>query len=258
MAGQTLVAVGFTVHTCYNYCMQDDIKQLLQNYHPSQKTVETLRSQKLIIFAGTAGAGKNAIMNGLLKTGAYHDIVTSTTREPRENNGVMERDGIDYHFLSTDDAIAKLKAGEYIEAALVHECVYGVLASEIERAAAAGKTPIVDVDVQGVHTFKALSDNVTAVFVVPPSYEVWMQRIKHRYESEAEFNEAWPARRLSAIKELEDALARPYYHFLINEDLDQAVHSAQGIAEHDDSFSQIDKSYRVWVERILHDLKSHS
>ena len=50
----------------------------------------------------------------------------------------------------------------------------------------------------------------------------------------------------------------PYYHFLINEDLDQAVHSAQGIAEHDDSFSQIDKSYRVWVERILHDLKSHS
>ena len=52
LAGQTLAAVGFGAHTCYNYCMQDDIKQLLQNYHPSQKTVETLRSQKLIIFAG--------------------------------------------------------------------------------------------------------------------------------------------------------------------------------------------------------------
>ncbi|QQS20103.1 hypothetical protein IPL85_01450 [Candidatus Saccharibacteria bacterium] len=237
--------------------MQNNIKQLLQNYHPSNKTIETLRSQKLIIFAGTAGAGKNAIMNGMLKSGKYHDIVTSTTREPRENNGVMERDGIDYIFLTHEQAVAKLEAGEYIEAALVHECIYGVLASEIERAAEAGKTPIVDVDVQGVHTFKSLSSNVVAIFVVPPSFEIWMQRIKHRYESEAEFNEAWPARRASATRELEDALSKPYYHFLVNEDLDQAVHSAEGIIAHDDDQNQIDKSYRVWVERILGDLKTH-
>ncbi|PID31107.1 hypothetical protein CSA80_03160 [Candidatus Saccharibacteria bacterium] len=237
--------------------MQDDIKQLIENYKPSQKTVDTLRSQRLVIFAGTAGAGKNAIMNGLLKSGAYHDIVTSTTREPRENNGVLERDGVDYHFLSTEQAAEKLRNGEYIEAALVHDCVYGVLASEIERAAAAGKKPIVDVDIQGVHTFKSLSDNVVAIFVVPPSFAVWMERIKHRYESEEEFSEAWPTRRASAIKELEDALKQPYYHFLVNEDLDQAIRSAEGIIAHDDKQRQIDKSYRVWVERILDDLKAH-
>ncbi len=236
--------------------MQDNVKQLLQNYKPSQKTVDTLRSQRLIIFAGTAGAGKNAIMNGLLKNGKYHDIVTSTTREPRENNGVLEQNGVDYIFLTHDEAVAKLKAGDYIEAAPVHEYIYGVLASEIERAAEAGKTPIVDVDVQGVHTFKSLSDNVVAIFVVPPSFEVWMQRIKHRYASEEDFNEAWPARRASAIKELEDALSKQYYHFLVNEDLGQAVHSAEGIIAHNDSQNQIDKSYRVWVERILDDLKN--
>ncbi|QQS18829.1 hypothetical protein IPL68_02070 [Candidatus Saccharibacteria bacterium] len=222
------------------------------------KTVDTLRRQKLVIFAGTAGAGKNAIISGLLQTGRYHDIVTSTTREPRDNNGVMERNGIDYHFLTTQQAVEKLRAGEYIEAALVHECIYGVLASEIERAAEANKMPIVDVDVQGVHTFKSLSDNVIAVFVVPPSFDEWMRRIKHRYDSEEDFQAAWPVRRASAIKELEDALSKPYYHFIVNEDLDQAVHSAEGIAQHDDKFSQIDKSYRVWVERILHDLKSHN
>lgn len=237
--------------------MQDEIKQLLQGYRPSAETVQKLRSQKLVIFAGTAGAGKNSIMNGLLKTGQYHDIVTSTTRRPRENNGVLEQDGVDYHFLTTEQAIEKLKAGEYIEAALVHEHIYGVLASEIVRAAQAGKTPIVDVDVQGVHTFKELSDNVVAIFVVPPSYAVWMQRIKQRYENEAEFDEAWPARRASAIRELEDALGRPYYHFLVNEDLGQAVNSAEGIIGHDDAQNQIDKSYRVWVERILEDLKSN-
>lgn len=237
--------------------MLDEIAQLIQTYKPSQKTVATLRSQRLIIFAGTAGAGKNSIMNGLLKTGKYHDIVTSTTRQPRENDGVLERDGIDYHFLSAEQAHEKLKAGEYIEAAQVHELVYGVLALEIERAAAAGKTPIVDVDVQGVQTFKSLSDNVVAIFVVPPSYEEWMRRIKKRYESEADFQKAWPARRTSAIMELEDALSKPYYHFLVNEDLEQAIHSAEGIITHDDAQNQIDKSYRVWVERILDDLKAH-
>ncbi|MGB4800070.1 MAG: hypothetical protein WBP03_00960 [Candidatus Saccharimonadales bacterium] len=236
--------------------MQDEIKRLLQNYQPSSETVTILRSQKLVIFAGTAGAGKNSIMNGLLRSGKYHDIVTSTTREPRENNGVMEQNSVDYHFLTTEQAIEKLKDGEYIEAALVHGCIYGVLASEISRAAEAGKTPIVDVDVQGVHTFKSLSSNVVAIFVVPPDFETWMQRIKRRYESEAEFDEAWPVRRTSAIKELEDALSKPYYHFLVNEDLDQAINSAEGIIEHDDAQNQIDKSYRVWVEQILDDLKA--
>jgi guanylate kinase len=170
----------------------------------------------------------------------------------------MEQNGVDYHFLTSEQAAEKLKAGEYIEVARVHEYIYGVLASEITHAEEAGKQPIIDVDVQGVHTFKSLSDNVVAIFVVPPSYQVWMERIKRRYDTEEDFQAAWPARRESAIKELEDALARPYYHFLVNEDLDQATNSAEGIISHDDAQNQIDKSYRVWVERILHDLKAHN
>lgn len=236
--------------------MDSDIKQRIGTYHPSQRAIDTLRRQRLIIFAGTAGAGKNAIMNGLLKSGKYHDIVTSTTRLPRENNGVMEQDGVDYHFLTTEQAVEKLDAGEYLEVAAVHEKINGVLASEIERAEQAGKMPIVDVDVQGVHTFKSLSDDVIAIFVVPPSFEEWMRRIKSRYDTEADFEAAWPVRRESAIKELEDALEQPYYHFLVNEDLDQAINSAEGIIEHGDKFSQIDTSYRVWVEKILAELKA--
>lgn len=232
------------------------MKALIAGYTPSQQSVETLRSQKLVIFAGTAGAGKNAIMSGLLESGKYHDIVTSTTRQPRENDGVMEQDGVDYHFLTTEQAAEKLRAGEYIEVAAVHEKINGVLVSEIERAAAAGKIPIVDVDVQGVHTFKSLSDTVIAIFVVPPSFEEWMRRIQHRYDTKEEFDAAWPVRRKSAIMELEDALSRPYYHFLVNEDLEQAVKSAEGIIAHGDTFSQIDKSYRVWVEKILDELKA--
>ena len=236
--------------------MDDSIREIIAQYKPSQHAIDTLRSEKLVIFAGTAGAGKNSIMDGLLRSGKYHDIVTSTTRAPRENNGVMERDGIEYHFLTTEQALEKLNNGEYLEVAPVHEKINGVLVSELEAAKQAGKVPIIDVDVQGVHTLKSLSDNVIAIFVVPPSFDEWMRRVKNRYDTEADFEAAWPARRKSAIMELEDALSREYYHFLVNEDLEQAIHSAEGIINHDDKFSQIDKSYRVWVQRILDELRA--
>lgn len=236
--------------------MNEEVTQLLAAYRPNEKAVEALQKQKLVIFAGVTSSGKNTVMNELLKTGKYHDIVTSTTRAPRENNGIMEQDGVDYHFLTNEQATQNLKTGEYIEVARVHETIYGVLASEIYKAQDAGKLPIIDVDVQGVKTFMSLSDKVVAIFVVPPSYEEWIARMKRRYQSEEEFQEAWPVRRQSAIRELEDALSEPYYHFIVNEDLEQAVHSAEKIIGKGDTLSQIDKSYRVWVENILNELKS--
>ncbi|MGB4966855.1 MAG: hypothetical protein WBO35_01495 [Candidatus Saccharimonadales bacterium] len=237
--------------------MTDEIKTLLAGYVPSDEAIGALRQQRLIIFAGVTSAGKNTIMNELLKTGEYHDVVTSTTRPPRENDGVMEVDGVDYHFLSMEDAIRRLQNQEYLEAANVHGKINGVLASEFERARITGKMPILDVDVQGVETFKRLSDSVIAVFVVPPSYQEWIKRMKNRYTTPESFDEAWPVRRASAIMELEMALEKPYYHFIVNEDLSAATHAAYAIAhKNSDEFNQIDKSFHVWAEQILADLKS--
>jgi guanylate kinase len=236
--------------------MDENIKRLLSSYKPNDQAIKALRRQRLVIFAGITSSGKNTIMNELLKTGEYHDIVTSTTRLPRENNGVMEQDGIDYHFLTTKQAIKRLKAGGYIEAALVHERINGVFASELELAQAVGKLPIIDIDVQGVKTFMSLSDNIIAIFVMPPSYDEWLTRMKRRYDTEEDFLAAWPARRQSAVMELEYALREPYYHFIVNEDLKQAVHLAEEIIEKNKTHSQVDKSYRVWAENILHELKT--
>ena len=236
--------------------MDPSLKETIKSYKPSAKAVDILRRQRLVIFAGVSSAGKNTIMNKLLATGKYHDIVTSTTREPRENNGIMERDGVDYHFLTTEQALAKLQAGEYIEVASVHERINGVLVSELEKAEAAGKIPIIDVDVQGVKTFKKLSDDVIAIFVVPPTFEEWLSRMKKRYDTLEEFEEVWPVRRQSALMELEEVLHEPYYHFIVNEDLNQAVNSAEKIITSGDVFSQEDIRYRALVEDLLAELKA--
>ncbi|MBP9761806.1 hypothetical protein KBD11_01930 [Candidatus Saccharibacteria bacterium] len=236
--------------------MQYDLVSQLRSYQPSQDAIDTLRKKKLVIFAGITSAGKNAIMNELVKTGKFHDLITSTTRAPRENNGVLERDGVDYHFLTTETALAKVRDGAYLEVAPVHGHINGLLAEEVSKASGEGMIPIVDVDVQGVQTFKNMSDNVVAIFVVPPSYDEWIRRMRNRYPTDEAFLQAWPPRRESAIMELQEALSKPYYHFIVNEELTDAVRAAESIARNQDQFNQIDKSYHIWAERILAELKA--
>ncbi len=238
--------------------MHDDIVTTLAQYTPSPEVIELVRRKKIVIVAGITSAGKNSIMSELVKTGQYHDLVTSTTRAPRENDGVMEVDGVDYHFLTTNEALAKVKNREYIEVAWVHERINGLLAEEVERAEDEGKIPIIDVNVEGVAALKSISEKAIAIFVLPPSYSEWVRRMKKRYPTEDAFNEVWPVRRRSAIMELETALSAPYYHFVVNEDLAEAVNAVDRIAHGEDKFRQIDKSYHIWAERILAELKSDS
>ena len=238
--------------------MENDVQKLLKNYQPSPDVIKTLRSRKLVIIAGITGAGKNTIMNELLKTGEYHDLITATTRAPRENDGVMEVDGVDYYFLTKEQAIERVKRHEYVEVAPVHERINGLLVDELERARDEGKIAMLDVDVQGVAAYESLSDAVISVFVLPPSYDEWIRRVRDRYPDEAAFQEAWPVRRRSAIMELEEALSKPYYHFVVNDNLPDAVHAVDRIAHKNDEFNQIDTSFHVWAEKILAELKSRT
>lgn len=236
--------------------MEQDTLTLLKNYQPSDEVVALLRSRKLVIIAGITGAGKNSIMNELLKTGEYHDLVTATTRAPRENNGILEVDGVDYYFLSKEQALERVARGDYVEVAPVHERINGLLVDELQKARDEGKIAMIDVDVQGVAAYEALSENVISIFVLPPNYDEWVRRTRSRYPNEQSFQEAWPVRRRSAIMELEEALAKPYYHFVVNESLADAVHAVDKIAHKNDEFSQIDRSFHKWAEQILTELKS--
>ena len=60
----------------------------------------------------------------------------------------------------------------------------------------------------------------------------------------------------AAIVELEEALSKPYYHYVVNENLDEAVEAVDSIARHNDEFTTIDTSFRVWAEKLLADLRA--
>jgi guanylate kinase len=99
---------------------------------------------------------------------------------------------------------------------------------------------------------------VIAAFILPPGYEEWQRRLRARYGSRGPDPEDMVKRMRTAILELEEALAKPYYHFVVNEELEEAVQAVGSIAHHNDEFTIIDRSFRVWAERLLEDLRAGS
>jgi guanylate kinase len=227
-----------------------DIEQLIADYTPPAKAIEAIKHAKITLLVGISGAGKDTIKTALLREPDFHDIISHTTRPPRINEGVPEVDGVDYHFITVDEAREMIRKGEFVETKFVHGTVYGTSVAAVEEASRDG-IAVTDIDVQGVAEYKEVSSDVVAIFVVPPSYEAWVTRLKRRYENEDEFMREWPKRRDSAIAELTKALSLPYYHCIINDDLDRAVAAALDIARRPDMFTRKDDEARLAARDLL-------
>ncbi len=226
------------------------LEELISGYKPTPQAIEVIRNAKIALLVGISGAGKDTIKRTLLLQPGFREVVSHTTRLPRSNEGIMETEGVEYHFIGKDVAQGMLERGEFVEAKLVHGTVYGTSIREVARASRDG-IAVTDIDVQGVTEYKAVSNSVVAIFVVPPSYEIWVDRLKRRYATEAEFAEEWPRRRATAIAELTRALEVPYYHCLINDDLNRAVEAAADIARRPDTFNRKDDEARLVARDLL-------
>src|SRR5688500_15693171 len=77
-----------------------DFRDVLEGYTPSSESIEILKNTPLVLLVGPTAAGRNTLINLLVQTGRYHYIISDTTRKPRANNGIMERDGVEYWFRS--------------------------------------------------------------------------------------------------------------------------------------------------------------
>ncbi len=104
--------------------------------------------------------------------------VSATTRSPRG----AEQDGVDYYFISMADFQQKIQQNAFIEWEMVYEGrYYGTLKSEIDRIWSQGKTPLLDIDVQGaIHVQKQFPDSSLSIFIQPPSIEVLRRRLESR------------------------------------------------------------------------------
>ena len=231
-----------------------DLEQLIEAYSLPKEAAKLIKHTKIAILVGISGAGKDTIKRSLLHQSTFGEIISHTTRKPRYNEGVLEKDGVDYHFITEEKARNMLKNGEFIEAKFVHGTVYGTSVKDVREAALQG-IAITDIDVQGVEEYKAVSSKVIAIFVVPPDYSTWVSRLRRRYATHEEFMKEWPKRRDTAIRELTRALELPYYHCVINDDLDRAVHVVSEIAHREDIFTRKDDEARLVARDLLLQIK---
>ena len=233
-----------------------DLSQLVARYTPTDDAVALIKQARIVLLAGIAGAGKDTIKRALLQGNNFRDIVSHTTRAPRLNDGAAEINGKDYHFIQLKRAAQMITAQDFIEVKCVHgDTIYGTSAAEIQAGFAQNKISITDVDIQGVDEYKQISQNVIAMFILPPSYEVWRERLSKRYDTSEAFETEWVKRRRSALRELEHALSVPYYHFIINDDLERSVRVAREIAERTDSFHRKDDEARLAARDLLEQLR---
>lgn len=232
-----------------------DLEQKIATYRPPKTAKALIRDATIALLVGISGAGKDTIKKALLRDPHFHDIVSHTTRAPRHNEGVLERDGVDYHFVSGDVVSDMIDRGEFVEVKHVHDTVYGTSVASVKSASDRG-VAVTDIDVQGVAEYKAVSPGVIAIFIVPPSYDAWIERLKRRYSSPEEFTREWPKRRASAIAELTRALELPYYHCVINDDLDRAVLAIKDITSQPDTFTRKDDEARLVARDLLQSIRS--
>ncbi len=211
--------------------MTDDINSLLKNYEPTASTKELIRQTSVVLLVGASGSGKTTITHHLLSLGNYYRVISHTTRPPRKNNGILEKDGREYHFIDFEKAMNMLKNKEFVEAKLYGKHIYGTSVHEFKLANKNNKIAITDVEIQGVTEYmKFALQSTYPVFLLPPTYEVWHERWQQRYGQDRNDSD-FKNRIKTAVKEIEHVLNTDYFYLVVNDDLDQAIKKVNSIAK---------------------------
>ncbi len=202
----------------------------------------------LLVLSAPSGGGKTTIAKKLLQD--RNDLgysVSATTRATR--NG--EQDGVDYHFLGRAEFERRRKNGEFLEWAEYGTHLYGTLKSEIDRIFAQGRHAVLDIEIEGARQIRQNFSNSLQVFVLPPSAEVLVERLRHR---NTENPELLRKRLTRAAEEL--AAVAEYDYAVVNEDLNTAVDQIAAILDGkaDDRLISRQQHLPARVERLRRDV----
>lgn len=174
-----------------------------------------------VIFAAPSGAGKTSIARALAERRDDVEFsISATTRPPRG----YERDGVDYHFHTTDEFRRMIDAGELLEWAEVHGNYYGTPRANLESSRARGRFLILDIDVQGSRQVKRAVTEAVSIFVLPPSGAELARRLAGRGSEDVEVR----TRRLQAARD-EIRAATEFDYVIVNESVDESVDLVEAV-----------------------------
>ena len=178
----------------------------------------------LIIISGPSGCGKDTICTEIFKL--RDNIIKSismTTRNKRKN----EIDGKDYYFVNKETFLSKIKSGELLEYAIVHEKdYYGTPKNKVMETLDKGKDIILIIDIQGALQIKEKYHEAIFIFIMPPSMKELKNRLLNRG---SETKESMLRRFKSMYKEINEI--NKYNYVVVNDDLKDSVKKVNAIIE---------------------------
>lgn len=175
----------------------------------------------LVIISGPSGVGKTTITRGVERAIPGSVFSVSATTRPKTAADV---EGVDYRFVTDEQFQRMIEAGEFLEWADVFGKKYGTPRDWVMEQLARGRLVILEIDVEGARQVKARLPEALAIFVLPPSEEALLERLRARKRED----EGQIQRRFAEAKR-EIATARScaaYDAFIVNDDLRRAIDEA--------------------------------
>jgi len=168
----------------------------------------------VVIVSGVAGSGKDTLIEELWSLPELFEVAVSYTDRPMRPG---EIEGKNYHYISKVDFDAGIKKKEFVEWETVRgEYRYGRKKADLKKAFKSGKTVVMSVEPLGMLKFKKIYD-VASVFIMPPSLDVAIERLKNRGNDTAD-----GLRERTDRYKLEMSYKNRYDRVIINDDLETA------------------------------------
>ena len=201
-------------------------------------------SPLIIVISAPSGTGKTTIVRELIKNN--ENLVASvsyTTRKKRAN----EIDGKDYTFGSSEFFSSMVEEKSFLEHAKVFDCFYGTPKQEVEDNLNKGLNVILEIDWQGAMQIKRERPDCLMLFIIPPSKEELMFRLRKRgtdsnNEIRLRFDEA-----LNDINQYEN-----FDKVFINEDVRSTVQAINAFIKNPSKAGSLNDE----VMKIIHSFRS--
>jgi guanylate kinase len=126
--------------------------------------------------------------------------------------------------MTSDEFAAGVAAGDFVEHVEYAGNRYGTLRREIERHRDAGRSVIVEIELEGARRLRAMMPEAVTIFIAPPSMEELARRLEARQTDTA----AEIAARLE-VGEREIAAAAEFDERVVNHDVGAAADELAGV-----------------------------
>jgi guanylate kinase len=182
----------------------------------------TGRPLPVFVITGPSGAGKGTLIKRLLERLPELEVAVSATTRPQRPG---EEDGREYWFLSEQDFVARIEAGEFLEQVTFAGGRYGTLASEIDRIGDDGKICVLELEIEGALKVQDEVAHSVTLFIAADVPELERRLLARATESSGEIGE----RIALARHQLEQAYR--FRYMVRNDDVERATEALAALVE---------------------------